>query len=102
MVGIERTAETGGAGAGDPCALRLAEIHHAVGLGWENGRAAQRGVVKAAGGKGDVAHEFGVEAETGLTGEQFVERVREFEVGAGERRLAVGGREGRSRKKKLT
>ena len=49
-------------------------------------------MVKAAGGKGDVAHEFGVEAETGLTGEQFVERVRQFEVGAGERRLAVGGR----------
>jgi hypothetical protein len=40
----------------------LAEIHHAVGLRWKNGRAAQRGVVKAAGGKGDVAHEFGVEA----------------------------------------
>lgn len=84
MVRVESAAVAVGAGAGDPGAFGLTEVHDAVGLGREDRRAAKLRLEETAGGEGDVADEFGVEAETVLAGEKFVERVGEIEVGSGQ------------------
>ena len=88
--GVEAAAVFVVAFADGPGAFDLALAHDAIGDGRIDWGAADLRGEQAAGGEGDVAHDFGVEAEAGLAGEEVVAGVFFAEVGAVGGALAVG------------
>ena len=79
---VESAAVALFAGAGFPGAFHLAEVHDAVGLRRVDGRATEFRGEQTARGEGDIADDFGIEAQAVLAREQFVDGVDLGEFGA--------------------
>ena len=91
MEGIKAAAVAVRAGAGEPGLDDLAGLHNSGGLGRINAGAADRSDEEAASGEGGVAHDFGIEAQAGLAGEEEVAGVYSGDLEAEMGGLAVCG-----------